>query len=184
MEWVKQHPQNAWPQGAGGSSEELNRFHFTFHITMKQVKHNIPLENIIIEQHCELQSNNVKPEEIRFILEQCSNKKHLLIIDGHDEYKTGTNSDIDEIVLKRKFGNCSLILTSRQTEGITEIKNHMDAEAEICGFSSQNATEYIAQSLGSDEEMDKLLQQAASNDMHLPTDQEELFLIFSKYQYS
>ena len=158
---------------ASGSSEELNKFHFTFHITLKQVKHNIPIEKIIIEQHCELQSNNVKPEEIRYILEQCSDKKHLLIMDGHDEYKTDTNSDIDEIVLKRKFGNCSLILTSRQTEGITEIKNHMDVEVEICGFNSQNAMAYIAQSLGSDEEMRKLLEEVASNDMHLPLDQEK-----------
>ena len=68
-----------------GKSEQLNKFQFTFHIALKQVKHNIPRENITVEQHCDLKGNSVALAEIKNILEGCSNGQILLIIDGHDE---------------------------------------------------------------------------------------------------
>ena len=70
-------------------------------------------------------------EEIKHILDGRSNGNILLIMDGHDEYKPGTNSDVDGVILKRKFGNCSMILTSRVTKEIADIKDYMDVETEI-----------------------------------------------------
>ena len=148
---------------ADGKSEQLNKFHFTFHIALKQVKSNIPVENIIIEQHVDLKGNKVAPEDIRKILEGQSPGNILLIMDGHDEYKLGSNSDIDDIVMKRKFGNCLIILMSRGIEQITEVQNYMDVEAEIRGFNSSNVTAYITQSLGSAADCDELLKQAESS---------------------
>ena len=107
---------------ADGKSEQLDEFLFTFHITLKQVMHNIPVENIIVEQHCELKANKVTPEEIRNILEGCSRGQILLVMDGHDEYRPGRNSDIDDIIMTRTLGNCSIILTSRETEQIANVK--------------------------------------------------------------
>ena len=148
---------------ADDKSEELKKFQFTFHIALKQVKCDTPMENIILEEHCDLKGNNVAPEEIRKILEGQSDGKILLIMDGHDEYKAGSNSDIDDIIMKRKFGNCSIILTSRETEQITEVQKYMGVETEIQGFNSPNVTEYITQSLGSAAECDELLKQAESS---------------------
>ena len=167
---------------ADDDSDQLSKFQFTFHITLKQVKDDVPVEQIIVSQHHELEATKVTPEEIKYILEGCTNGKILLVMDGHDEYTPGTNSDIDNIILKRKFGNCSLILTSRETEQIIEIKEYMDIEAEIRGFHSPNVTTYIKQSLGSEEETGKFLKQASSNGMCLPDKQGGYIFNFSILQ--
>ena len=77
-----------------GTMNELAKFEFVFHIALKHVKDNSPIENIIIAQNNGLVANKVKPEEIKNILEGHTNcdGKVLLLIDGHDEYKPGTNS--------------------------------------------------------------------------------------------
>ena len=72
-----------------GKSEELKKFHFVFHLALKHVKKNSgSIEDIIIAQHIRLKAKKVKPAEIRSILEGDTGKV-LLLIDGHDEYKTG-----------------------------------------------------------------------------------------------
>ena len=84
----------------------------------------------------------------------------LLLIDGHDEYKTGRNIDIDEAIKKESLWNCWMLLTSRETEQIKDIKEFMDAEAEIKGFDEINVEAYITRSLGSEEKTKDLLKQA------------------------
>ena len=80
---------------ADGTEPELNKFQFVFHIALKHVKDNSPIENIIIAQHSGLKANKVQPTEIKSILE--GDSKVLLLIDGHDEYKTGRNDAEAEI---------------------------------------------------------------------------------------
>ena len=167
---------------ADGKSEQLNKFLFTFHITLKQVKYNMPMENIIVEQHCELKANKVTPEEIRNILEGCSSGQILLVIDGHDEYKPGRNSDIDDIIMKRTLGNCSLILTSRETEQIANVQEYMDVEAEICGFNSSNVLTYITQSLGSAAKCAELLKQAESSGLCIVDEKGHYSFVYSFLQ--
>ena len=54
---------------ADGTSEELKKFDFVFHITLKLVKKNSGfIQNIIIDQHGRLEAK-VEPAEIRSILE-------------------------------------------------------------------------------------------------------------------
>ena len=48
--------------------------------------------------------NKVEPGEIKSILED-SNTKVLLLIEGHDEYKPGSNTDIDEAIKKEKLAS-------------------------------------------------------------------------------
>ena len=47
-----------------GTMKEMAKFEFVFHISLKHVKDNSPIENIIIAQHSGLEANRVKPEEI------------------------------------------------------------------------------------------------------------------------
>ena len=131
---------------ADGTAEGLKKFDFVFHISLKYVKDYCSIESIIIAQHSGLKANEVTPEEVKSIL-----KGHnvLLLIDGHDEYKTGHNTDIDDIIKKEKLWNCWVILTSRETEQIKNLKEYMDAELEIRGFSSYNVTKYVEMHLGS-----------------------------------
>ena len=126
---------------------------------------NASLTEIIIQQHPGLKANEVKPSEIRSILE--SDKcKVLLLIDGHDEYKTGRNTDIDEAIKKEKLWNCWIILTSRETEQIKDLKQHMDAETEIHGFDKDSVKIFIEQTLQSPEKCEQLLKDAAESGLY------------------
>ena len=135
------------------------------------MKVNNPIENIIIAQHSGLEANKVKPEEIRNILEGNPNSdgRVLLLIDGHDEYKPGTNLDIDKAIEKKSLWNCHLILTSREREEVGSIKEYMDAEFEIEGFDGNCIENCISRSFAHDDlKSDQLLLEAAANDLCLP----------------
>ena len=128
------------------------------------MKDNSSIESIIIAQYSSLKANKVQPAEIKSIIE--GDNKVLLLIDGHDEYKTGRNTDIDEAINKESLWNCWMILTSRETEQIQDIKQYMDAEAGIQGFDRKNIRQYVTRSLGTSEKNDKLLKKAEKSGLH------------------
>ena len=153
-----------------GSMDELSEFQFVFHIALKHVEDNSSIENIIISQHGGLEANKIKPEEIRNILQGHTNSdgKVLLLIDGHDEYKPGTNSGIDKAIEKKSLWNCRLILTSREREEIERIKEYMDAEFEIEGFDGKSIEKYISRSFAHDNtKSDKFLEEASAKGLCL-----------------
>ena len=128
---------------ADGTGDELKKFDFVFHIALKHVKKNSGfIEDIIIAQHNRLKAKKVKPSEIRSILEGDTSKV-LLLIDGHDEYKTGYNVDIDEAIRKESLGDIWMILTSRETEQLYDIRQYMDSEVEIQGFDEHSVKTYV-----------------------------------------
>ena len=140
---------------ADETAVELQKFHFVFHISLKFVKDNRSIESIIIAQHSGLKANEVTPEELRSILK--GENKVLLLIDGHDEYKTGRNADIDEAIKKEKLWNCWVVLTSRETEDIHKLKEYMDAEVEICGIDPGSMESFVTRCLGSRQQAEDLL---------------------------
>ena len=149
---------------ADGTEEGLrSKFDFVFHISLKRVRGDQPIEHIIISQHSGLEANRVMPWEITSILE---NNKVLLLMDGYDEYKTGINSDIDRAFTKRNLWNSYIVLTSRETDQIKNLKEYMDAEAEIHGFDRTNVKKYITHSLGCEEKAEALLDQAKRNSLY------------------
>ena len=150
---------------ADGTSEELKKFDFVFHIALKHVKRNSgSIEDIIIAQHSRLKAKKVKPAEIRSILEGDTNKV-LLLLDGHDEYKTGYNVDIDEAIRKESLGDIWLILTSRETEQLYDVKKYMDAEVEIQGFNDISVKDYVFRHMDDDEKAIKLIKEAEARGM-------------------
>ena len=151
---------------ADKTEDKLQQFHFVFHISLKQVKDNSAIEKIIIAQHSALKAKKVKPEEIKAILERDSNKV-LLLMDGHDEYKTGCNTDIDETIKKEKLWNCWVVLTSRETDDVKMLKEFMDNEIDIDGFSNENVVEYIEKFLRNKEKAQQLLEEVVNNDLCL-----------------
>ena len=140
---------------ADGSVDELKEFNFVFHVALKGVKDNKNIEEIIISQHPALFGNKVQPQEIRSILEE--DQKVLIILDGHDEYKPGTNSDIDKIITKFILRNCCVIITSRETKELATIRECIDAEAKITGFDKPRVEEYVTKYMGSSEKCEQLL---------------------------
>ena len=85
----------------------------------------------------------------------------LLLLDGYDEYKIGTNKDIDEAI-EFTVGNCFLMMTSRPGDCYVsrKIKNKMDGIVAIEGFSEENIVKCSTLYLGCEEDSNKMLDQA------------------------
>ena len=133
------------------------------------------LAQIIKFQH---NLRQVDTRHIESILEGETNHKVLLLLDGYDEYRRGTNKDIDDAI-ENKIGNCLLILTSRPGNDtgdkmfVTQrVRNRMDGEIVIEGFSPENIKKCSIQYLFSEENSRMFLTQAAETELssllHVP----------------
>ena len=77
----------------------VDAFDFVFLIRLRDVKRDCSLEGIISEQH-ELWEEQEKL--VRSLLDGSIQCNLLLCLDGYDEYKMGTNSDIDKAITNTK----------------------------------------------------------------------------------
>ena len=132
------------------SKTNPKNFDFVFLIQLSKVDSNIPLEEVTIQQHSRLKSKNVPKEQISAVLQR---KKVLLLFDGYDEYKKGTNSAIDDAITNT-IGNCFVIVTSRPGDYMEKSDvEQMDGEIQITGLSEENiekcATGYLQSLLAS-----------------------------------
>ena len=144
---------------ANDSSEDLNAIDFIFHVSLGKVENDNDIENIIVQQHKGLEGNGVQPAEIRAILENRGKMmKVVIILDGHDEYQPGTNSDIDHFIKREYLRNCGIILSSRETDRLAEIRQCMDTEVETTGFDEDGVKEYASRYLESEQKCQELLQ--------------------------
>ena len=89
----------------------------------------------------------------------------LLLLDGHDEYRTGYSVDIDEAIRKKRLGDIWLILTSRETDQLYDIKQYMNAEVKIQGFNDKSVKDYVFRYMENEEKAIKLLKQAEATGM-------------------
>ena len=88
------------------------------------------------------------------------------MLDGYDEYKPGTNAEIDRAI-EHSIGNCFLILTSRpdlpSRNGhyvSQEIRNQMDGEVIIEGFNEDNIMKGSVKYLENEESAVTMISQA------------------------
>ena len=134
-----------------------------------------PLPQIIRFQH---NLEKVNTRHIESILEGETNHKVLLLLDGYDEYKRGMNSEIDNAI-ENKIGNCFLILTSRPGNDSEDkifvskkVRNRMDGEIVIKGFSPENIKKCSIQYLLSEENSQMFLTQSEETELsallHVP----------------
>ena len=135
----------------------LLEFDFVFLIQLRYVSKNIPLERVIIQQRDRLKSRKAKEENLREILDGATGSKVLLLFDGYDEYKKGTNTDIDDAIADT-IGDCFLIVTSRPGDYMKKIdRDQLDGEIIITGLSPENVEKCSAKYLGSLELSQSLL---------------------------
>ena len=146
------------------TSNAVNRFDFLFLLRLRYANKTSTLPELIVSQHENLEEDDIK--HIEDILKGKTNYRVLLILDGYDEYKPGTNKDIDRAI-ESPIGKCFLILTSRPDlppkEGqyvSKEIRDRMDGEVMIEGFTEESIQKCSRQYLGSDEQSDVMLKQA------------------------
>ena len=142
-------------------SEEMKGFDFVWALRLKFVKENLSLPGLILAQHDRFKAKKVKAEYISSILNGNTGHKVLLLLDGYDEYKRGTNKDIDEAI-EFTVGNCFLLLTSRPGDCYVSrrIKIKMDGIVTIEGFSEENIVKCSTLYLGCEEDSKKMLDQA------------------------
>ncbi len=81
----------------------------------------------------------------------------MLLLDGHDEYKTGVNEEIDEVIKKDRFGHCCVVLTSRTSDQLRDVRKYMDLEVEILGFDEKTAEIYAGKYLGDNQKAETLM---------------------------
>ena len=142
-------------------SEEMKGFDFVWTPRLKFVKENVSLPKLIIAQHDRLKAKKIKAEYICSILEGNTGHKVLLLLDGYDEYKAGTNKDIDEAI-EFTVGKCFRLLTSCAGDCYVSkrIRNKMDGIITIEGFSEENIIKCSTLYLGWIEDSRIMLDQA------------------------
>ena len=72
----------------------------------------------------------------------------------------GTNTDIDDALKKLSLWNSWIIITSRPSEDLNELRQYIDAEAKILGFTEENIFNYASKFLQNDDSAKKLLAKA------------------------
>ena len=113
-------------------------FDFMFVVPLKTVDSNIPLERLLIQQH-ELEDKNITEDEIKTILHS---SRCLLVFDGYDEYKKGTNAAIDAVI-SGKRRNSFVLVTSRPDYLEKMDRKKLDGEIQIKGLSDEGIEECI-----------------------------------------
>ena len=123
---------------------------------------NCSLAQLVVDEH-DLQKEDI--EIVESILNGNPQYKVLLLLDGYDEYTAGTNTELDRAIAKGK-GCTFMILTSRPKEGkdfTQNIRQKMDGEVVIEGFSVKNIKNCCSRYLGSQQEAERLLTEARKN---------------------
>ena len=73
--------------------------------------------------------------------------KVLLVFDGYDEYRCGSNSEIYEIFRGNELRNCCVLITTRISKA-DELRAFKDMHAEITGFSKEDRESFMSKMLG------------------------------------
>ena len=113
---------------------QLQQFDFVFLITLRDVDSDISIEQLVIKQHKRLKAKKIAAEKVKSILEGTVRSKVLVMFDGYDEYKKGTNTDIDAAI-SDTIGDCFILVTSRPGDYMDkDDRNQMDGEIQILGL--------------------------------------------------
>ena len=141
-------------------------FDFVFLIPLRNMNRNCSLVDVVLAEHEHLKRSD--GNIITSLLNGQTKHKVLLLLDGYDEYTPGTNSDIDKAI-QSSIGKCFVILTSRPEHDSKDknttfvsrnIRNAMDGEVKIEGFSQENIQKCSEKFLDSEDKSREMLNQA------------------------
>ena len=143
-----------------------------FLIPLRNVNKNCSLVDLIIAEHEQLSKSD--SSLITSVLNGQTNHKVLLLLDGYDEYTPGTNSHIDKAI-QSGVGKCFMILTSRPEHDSKmeekkfvpkDIRNKMDGEVIIEGFSEENIRKCSTKYLDSEDRSAEMLKMAKESNIY------------------
>ena len=81
--------------------------------------------------------------------------KVLLVFDGYDEYRCGSNSEIYEIFRGNELRNCCVLITTRISKA-DKLRAFKDMHAEITGFCEEDRKAFMIRMLGGEAEAKQL----------------------------
>ena len=125
------------------SDRECKIFDLVFVIQLKSVSGNKSLEELIIENHEEL---DITEDSLRGYL-QNSEYRVMIILDGLDEYKLGRNAIVDRFI-NRGLGatvlNGLLLITTRaEMPNLHVIEKKMNEVLVLTGFNEENSKIFV-----------------------------------------
>ncbi len=99
---------------------------------------------------------NILPDEettmVEGLLSYITNQENvLLVFDGYDEYRCGSNSEVYDIFSGNKLSNCFVLITTRISKA-DELGEFKDMHAEITGFSKKDRKAFMRRMLGGEAE--------------------------------
>ena len=134
--------------------ESLKKFELVLVINLKEVSKCPSLREIV--RCC-----SIFPEEETALVDDLlsyitkNQEKVLLVFDGYDEYRCGSNSEIYEIFRGKKLRNCCVLITTRISKA-DELREFKDVHAEITGFSEKDRVDFMIKFLGGKAEAEEL----------------------------
>ena len=151
-------------------AKDLLDFDFLFLIPMRNVDGTSSVSGLIKAQLG--LEDEVPTKFIKAVLDGKNQQKTMLILDGYDEYTRGTNEHLDKFI-ESPTNKCFLLLTSRTGEYVSKaVRNQMDGEVVIEGFSKENIKKCSSLYLGSEDLSRDLLEQAKQSQicelLHVP----------------
>ena len=118
-------------------------FSIVFLVSLRLVKPDDPIEDIILSQYSILKSLNMtrpKIQKLQYILDS-KDEKVLLIVDGLDDL--GSNQDIERIIKGKKLQNCCVLVTATP-HCVSHISIHFEDHFAINGFTEEQSKEFIS----------------------------------------
>ena len=135
----------------------LKKIQFCFLIPLRNINKESSLAELMKAQ---LGLDNVPTGLIKDILAGKYKDRTLIILDGYDEYTRGTYADIDRLI-ESPANKSFLIITSRVGEYLKkDVRDQMDGELIIEGFSKENIKKCSSLYLESEETSREFLKQA------------------------
>ena len=136
----------------------VDAFDFVFLIRLRDVRRDCSLEGIIAEQH-ELSEEQEKL--VRSLLDGSIQCNLLLCLDGYDEYKMGTNSDIDKAIVNTK-SKYFVLVTTRPGQYISRsVADKVNHQVQLKGYSDREIRSIAKAYLRTNEKAEKLLDDMA-----------------------
>ena len=124
----------------------LKKFELAVIIDLKKVSKYQNLRDIISASHIFADEDTAMKDGLLSYITH-NQDKVLLVFDGYDEYRFGSNSEIFEIFKGNKLRNCCVLITTRISKA-GDLKEFKDVYAEITGFSKEDRDSFMIRMLG------------------------------------
>ena len=124
----------------------LKKFELAVIIDLKKVSKYQNFRDIISASHIFADEDTAMKDGLLSYITH-NQDKVLLVFDGYDEYRFGSNSEIFEIFKGNKLRNCCVLITTRISKA-DELKEFKDVHAEITGFSGEDSHSFMVRMLG------------------------------------